>query len=178
MTYQQAGRVAIIKRVAGWIIFIPALISTLISLLGFMFQHSGKRPGIDAVLLDFMHVMIDMIRFNTPFLGFFWRNSPVPNFHSGSNIGFWVIYILIFVGLALQASGARMWRQSRHLKEGVEDMLILEQAKGDEGRSRQQLEEKIVVPRHTLFLQIFPLYVLPVIIAIAGYFVLSLLGLI
>jgi len=69
-----------------------------------------------------------------------------------------------------------MWRQSRHLKEGVEDMLILEQARGSEGRTRQQLEEKIVVPRHTIFLQIFPLYILPVIIAIAGYFVLSLLG--
>ncbi|WP_275556037.1 YniB family protein [Mixta sp. Marseille-Q2659] len=178
MTYQQAGRVAIIKRVAGWIIFIPALLSTLVSLLNFMFKHSEKRPGIDAVLLDFVHVMIDMIRFNTPFLGFFWRNSPVPDFNGGGNIGFWLIYILIFVGLALQASGARMWRQSRHIKEGIEDMLILERAKGEEGRSRQQLEEKIVVPRHTIFLQIFPLYILPVIIAVAGYFILSLLGLI
>ncbi len=55
-------------------------------------------------------------------------------------------------------------------------MLILEQARGSEGRTRQQLEEKIVVPRHTIFLQIFPLYILPVIIAVAGYFVLSLLG--
>lgn len=176
MTYQQAGRVAIIKRVAGWIIFLPALISTLVSLMNFMFKHSEKRPGIDAVLLDFIHVMIDMIRFNTPFLSFFWQNSPVPDFNAGGNIGFWLIYILIFVGLALQASGARMWRQSRHIKEGIEDMLILEQAKGSEGRSRQQLEEKIVVPRHTIFLQIFPLYILPVIIAVAGYFVLSLVG--
>ncbi|MDQ0629231.1 hypothetical protein QFZ44_001807 [Pantoea agglomerans] len=54
--------------------------------------------------------------------------------------------------------------------------MILEQAKGSEGRSRQQLEEKVRVPRHTIFLQIFPLYVLPVVIAIAGYFALSLLG--
>lgn len=176
MTYQQAGRVAIIKRVAGWIIFLPALISTLVSLMNFMFKHSEKRPGIDAVLLDFIHVMIDMIRFNTPFLGFFWQKSPVPDFNAGGNIGFWLIYILIFVGLALQASGARMWRQSRHIKEGIEDMLILEQVKGTEGRSRQQLEEKIVVPRHTIFLQIFPLYILPVIIAVAGYFALSLVG--
>lgn len=176
MTYQQAGRVAIIKRVAGWIIFLPALISTLVSLMNFMFKHSEKRPGIDAVLLDFIHVMIDMIRFNTAFLDFFWRNSPVPDFNAGGNIGFWLIYILIFVGLALQASGARMWRQSRHIKEGIEDMLILEQVKGEEGRSRQQLEEKIVVPRHTIFLQVFPLYILPVIIAVAGYFVLSLTG--
>ncbi|EPA6047745.1 hypothetical protein ACLLYC_004858, partial [Salmonella enterica] len=29
MTYQQAGRIAILKRVVGWVIFIPALLSTL-----------------------------------------------------------------------------------------------------------------------------------------------------
>jgi hypothetical protein len=33
-----------------------------------------------------------------------------------------------------------------------------------------------MVPRHTIFLQIFPLYILPVIIIVAGYFFFSLLG--
>ncbi|ORM53722.1 hypothetical protein HA41_07645 [Pantoea conspicua] len=176
MTYQQAGRIAILKRVAGWVIFLLALLSTIISVLSFMFKHSEKQPGIDAVMLDFVHVMIDMIRFNTPFLNVFWHNSPVPAFNGQMNLGFWLIYILIFVGLALESSGARMGRQARHIKEGIEDQLILEQVKGSEGRTRQQLEEKVRVPRHTIFLQIFPLYVLPIVIAVAGYFVLSLLG--
>ncbi len=176
MTYQQAGNIAILKRVAGWVIFIPALLSTIISMLGFMYKHSEKRPGIDAVLLDFVHLMVDMVKFNTPFLQVFWQNSPVPEFHGGANVGFWLIYILIFVGIALQASGARMWRQSRHIKEGIEDQLILEQTKGSEGRTRAQLEERIHIPRHTILLQIFPLYILPIIIAIAGYFILKLLG--
>lgn len=43
MTYQQAGRIAVLKRVAGWVIFIPALISTLISVLKFMYDHSEKQ---------------------------------------------------------------------------------------------------------------------------------------
>ncbi|MBV4366484.1 YniB family protein [Erwinia sp. BNK-24-b] len=176
MTYQQAGRVAVLKRIAGWIIFIPALVSTLISLMRFVEVSREKQAGINAVMQDFSHVMIDMVRFNTGFLNFFWNNSPVPDFNQGGNWLFWVVYILIFVGLALQASGARMWRQSRHLREGIEDQMILEKAKGEEGRSRQQLEEKIVVPRHTIFLQFFPLYVLPVLIAVAGYFVLKLAG--
>ncbi len=176
MTYQQAGRVAILKRIAGWIIFIPALISTLISLMGFLEKTREKQEGINAVMQDFSHVMIDMIRFNTTFLDAFWHNAPVPDFNQGGNIMFWAIYIAIFVGLALQASGARMWRQSRHLREGIEDQMILEKAKGEEGRSRQQFEEKIVVPRHTIFLQFFPLYVLPVLIAAAGYFILKLAG--
>lgn len=112
MTYQQAGRIAILKRVVGWVIFIPALLSTLISVLKFMYAHSEKQEGINAVMLDFTHVMIDMMRVNTPFLNV-WYNSPTPNFQGSLNIGFWLIFILIFVGLAMQDSGARMSRQSR-----------------------------------------------------------------
>ena len=74
MTYQQAGRIAVIKRILGWVIFIPAALSTLISVLKFMYEHSEKKPGIDAVMMDFAHVMIEMMRFNTPFLNFFWYN--------------------------------------------------------------------------------------------------------
>ncbi|STW84127.1 yfeABCD regulator yfeE [Klebsiella pneumoniae] len=176
MTYQQAGRIAVIKRILGWVIFIPAVLSTLISVLKFMYEHSEKKPGIDAVMMDFAHVMIEMMRFNTPFLNFFWYNSPLPDFHHSLNIGFWIIYILVFVGMALQASGARMARQAKFLREGIEDQLILEQAKGADGLTREQLAERIVVPRHTILVQYFPLYVLPVIVIVIGYFFFSLLA--
>lgn len=156
MTYQQAGRIAVIKRILGWVIFIPAVLSTLISVLKFMYEHSEKKPGIDAVMMDFAHVMIEMMRFNTPFLNFFWYNSPLPDFHHSLNIGFWIIFILVFVGMALQASGARMARQAKFLREGIEDQLILEQAKGADGLTREQLAERIVVPRHTILGAVFP----------------------
>ena len=133
-----------------------------------------------AVTFWLLGAVVDCLRFSNlavaPFLNVFWFNSPTPDFHQQLNIGFWVIYALIFVALALQASGARMSRQTRFLREGVEDQLILEQAKGPEGMSREQIESRIVVPRHTIFLQIFPLYILPVIIIVAGYFFFSLLG--
>lgn len=176
MTYQQAGRLAIVKRLAGWVIFIPAFLSTLISVLKFMYERSEKQPGIDAVMMDFAHVMIDMMRFNTPFLNMFWFNSPNPNFGHGISIGFWIIFALIFVGLALQASGARMSRQATFLREGVEDQLILEHAKGPDGLTRQQVESRIMVPRHTIFVQYFPLYILPVIVFVLSYLFFSLLG--
>ncbi|MGK3306270.1 YniB family protein, partial [Escherichia coli] len=41
--------------------------------------------------------------------------------------------------------------------------LILEKAKGEEGLTREQIESRIVVPHHTIFLQFFSLYILPVI---------------
>lgn len=176
MTYQQAGRMAILKRIAGWVICIPGVLSTLISLLKFMSQHSEKKAGINAVMMDFAHVMIDMIRFNTAFLNFFWYNSPLPDFTHQINLAFWIIFILIFVGLALQASGARMSRQIRFLREGLEDQLILEKAKGEDGLSKEALEGKIVIPRHTILLQIFPLYVLPLIVVAIGYVFFSLIG--
>lgn len=179
MTYQQAGRVAVIKRIAGWLVFIPALLSTLISIINFVYLYSQKGTGVNAVMLDFIHVMTDMARFNTPFLNIFWYNSPVPNLEQGlsaGNIMFFIIYILIFVSLSLQASGARMSRQVRHIREGIEDQMILERAKGNEGHSREQLEEKIVLPHHTIFLQFFTLYILPSVIGVLGYFVIKLLG--
>lgn len=71
MTYQQAGRIAVLKRILGWVIFIPALISTLISLLKFMNTRQENQEGINAVMLDFAHVMIDMMQANTPFLNLF-----------------------------------------------------------------------------------------------------------
>lgn len=58
----------------------------------------------------------------------------------------------------------------------MQDQLILERAKGAEGLSKEQIDAKIVVPRNTIFLQIFPLYVLPVITIVAGYFFFRLLG--
>ena len=180
MTYQQAGRVAVLKRILGWVVFIPALLSTIISLLNFVYEHSKAQQGINAVMLDFVHVMVDMVRFNTSFLNMFWYNSPVPVLGQGvtsANIVFFIIYWLIFVGLALQASGARMSRQVKHIREGIQDQLILEQAKEGEGRTKQQIEERIVLPRHTIFVQYFQLYILPIILAVIAYFILKLLGL-
>ena len=113
MTYQQAGRIAVIKRILGWVIFIPAVLSTLISVLKFMYEHSEKKPGIDAVMMDFAHVMIEMMRFNTPFLNFFWYNSPLPDFHHSLNIGFWIIFILCSSAWRCRPP-ARGWRGRRN----------------------------------------------------------------
>lgn len=176
MTYQQASGLAILKRILGWAVFIIALLSTLISILKFMYQHSVKREGIDAVMMDFIHIMVEMTKFNTPFLNTFWVNSPLPDFQQQSNLGFWFIYILIFVGLALKESGARMMRQTQFLRESVQNTLILEQAKGPEGESKAALFAKLNVPNHSIFKQVVALYILPIIFIVAGYFLFRLLG--
>ena len=59
MTYQQAGRIAVLKRILGWVIFIPALISTLISLLKFMNTRQENQEGINAV--SYTHLTLPTI---------------------------------------------------------------------------------------------------------------------
>lgn len=179
MTYQQARCIAIIKRILGWIIFIPALLSTSISTISFIYQYCKNISQTDdthelyLVFKDFIRVFLEMIRTYTSFLDYFWNNSPLPTLSTGwssNNIFFIAIYILIFVGLALMSSGARMSRQLRHVREHIEDMAIVEQTKGDDGLSYQALMQKVKFPHHTILLQFFRLYILPAAIAAAVYF--------
>jgi len=181
MTHQQGGRIAILKRILGWVIFIAALLSTLTSVLNFVYENSKSTSGINAVILDFAHVMVDMVRFNTPFLNIFWYNAPLPVLGAGitfANIMFVIIYWLIFVGIALQASGVKMSQQVKRIRENVQDQLIMEQTKDGEKRTREAIESRIDVPNSPIYKQYFPLFILPIIIAVVAYFVLKLTGII
>ena len=104
MSYQYAGLYAILKRVLGWLIFIPAFISTAVSLTGLAAIQRPSGDGVNAVINDFFRVLAEMVQFNTPFLDFFWRNSPIPNTQMGfsqENITFFVIFLFMFIGLVL-----------------------------------------------------------------------------
>ncbi|AOM40347.1 YniB family protein [Xenorhabdus hominickii] len=178
MTYQQARYVAIAKRILGWIIFVPAFLSTFVSVIKLAWQHGVQGDGVNAVLNDFIKMMAEMIKFNTSFLDFFWKYSPAPDRIigiAGGSVSFFVIYLLMFVGLAMSASGLRMYNQFKFIKEHIEDQMLLENAK-ENGMTKEQLEAKIKFPRHSLFTQIFPLYISPVIIGAIAYFLSKLLG--
>lgn len=53
MSYQYAGLYAILKRVLGWLIFIPAFISTAVSLIGLAAIQRPSGDGVNAVINDF-----------------------------------------------------------------------------------------------------------------------------
>ncbi len=180
MTYQQAGRIAIIKQLLGWVIFIPALLSTVVSVINFIHYRALQSHAVSTMMLDFIYLMTDMVRLNTRFLNIFWHNSPVPDPERGlssANFMFLVIYVLIFVGMVLHTTGTRIARQVERIREGIEDQLILERAKGNEGYLCEQLEEKIILPRHSIFSRVFTLYILPIACGTVLYFIIDLLGL-
>ncbi|MDY8722134.1 Uncharacterised protein [Proteus mirabilis] len=81
----------------------------------------------------------------------------------------------MFIGLALSASGLRMYRQVKYLKENIQDQLIIERALKS-GITAQELEQNIKLPRHTLFTQVMVLYISPIIVIAIGYFLLKFLG--
>lgn len=76
----------------------------------------------------------------------------------------------------MNASGQRIYRQVKFIRENIEDQLIIEKAKGNDSLTREQIELKIKLPRHTLFSQIYILYISPVIIGAIFYFLLKILG--
>lgn len=172
MTLSQSRSQAVVKKISGWIIFLIAVISTVVSLLSYLSSHTQNIAVINAVLSDFIRVIVDMIRFNTPWLSFFWHYSPIPAFADSANVLFWIIYMLIFFGMALNAAGSRQWRQYRYIKENIENQQVIEQAKQDQGVSQPSLEQRISLPGHSPFRQYYLLYLLPMIVMIVGYLLL------
>lgn len=172
MTLSQSRTQSVIKKVIGWVLFLLAAISTLISMLGYLSSHTQKIAGVNAVLSDFIRVIVDMVRFNTPFLNLFWQHAPIPDFAHSSNLFFWIIYCFIFFGMALNAAGSRQWRQYRYVQENIENQLVLEQAKLSDGLDRMSLEQRVSLPGHTPFRQYYLLYVLPILVIIIGYLLL------
>lgn len=177
MNYQNAGIYAIAKRILGWLIFIPAFISTIISLIKLAAVQRPNGDGVNAVINDFFRVLAEMVQFNTSLLDFFWRNSPMPNTQTGfsqENILFFVIFFLMFIGLAFSASGLRMYRQVKYLKENIQDQLVIERAMKS-GITEDELKQNIQLPKHTIFTQVMVLYLSPLIVIAIGYFLMKFL---
>ena len=168
MTLTQARNNAIVKKGVGWIIFILSTLSTAISLLNYLSTQRERLAGVNAVLSDFVRVIVDMIRFNTRFLDAFWHHSPVPNFSDSTNLTFWLLFFLIFFGMALNAAGSRQWRQYRYVKEQLEDQRVVDRALG-EGKGIEPNAPRVMLTAQNPFRQYYLLYILPIIVVAIGY---------
>ncbi|MCD1126745.1 YniB family protein [Jinshanibacter sp. LJY008] len=179
MTHQQASAVALIKRIAGIIIFVPAFVSTIISVLKYLVVPKANMQEMTATIMDFLQVIIKIVRQYTSFLEYFWANSPIPDilhWSASSSLWFIVIFMLMFIGLALQASGARLAKRVYNVKEGIRERAILEAMNGDEARSFAELEKLISIPNTSIFAQYGLLYISPVFWGIFIYIILYLIN--
>lgn len=178
MTHHQANVVAFIKRIVGIVIFIPALISTIISLFKYLVEPKEHMQEMTAAVMDFVKLMVDILHQYTHFLAYFWVNSPIPNLSdwaANNSLWFIAIFFLIFVGLALQAAGARLTKRVYGIREGVIQKAALEGMNGAEGRSYEELQKLISISNTSIFAQFGLLYLAPIIWGVIIYVILRLI---
>lgn len=111
MDYQQALNTSKRKRILGLVLGVLALISIFVSLLKFFYLRMNSGTELGAVLSEPYRNLIFTLYDHTAFLNIFWEYSPVPdlvNVLVVENLSFLVIYMLFFVGLALEASGDKV----------------------------------------------------------------------
>lgn len=171
MNFHEAKSKVWTYKVIGVLIALPAITSTIISMLKMLYFRLGDGTAIGAAIARPFKQLVSVVYENTQALALFWQRSPTPTLDelmSRQNVYFLVFYILVFVGLAFFTSGGKLNRRLRKKNQKIEDQLIAESIKGDGGRNRQQIEESIDVQPSTIFSQFHQLYLAPIVVAVVG----------
>ena len=181
MNYKQAKQKIVVKRVVGLFIGIPALVSTVVSLLKMLYFRVDDGTQIGGMISRPLKMLVSWAYDNTQqYIGWFWRHSPTPdiaNIWNPENGYFLVTYFLIFVGMAFWASGGRLADRLRDINKKIEDQIIEESIRGEKARSREQIQMETEIPSNSIFLQFHQLYLAPIIVGIILAILIKLMGL-
>jgi len=179
MTYQQALKQSILKRITGFIIFVFAILSTSISFLRMLYFNFDDGSVFGNALSKLFQKLVYAIYENTQFLSIFWDNCPTPSLNqinNQENIYFLFLYLSIFVGAALYSSGKKLSTRLKNINKSIENQLIHESIKGTRARTRQEIEESIPVERSSFFAQAHQLYLAPLAVAVIAGILLKVSG--
>ena len=179
MNFKDAKNKSIRKRVLGATIIIPAFISCGISFLKMIYYRLDDGTQLGSAIARPFKELIGLIHQNTPYLNFFWKNSPIPdhlNLPDLQNLYFLATYLLIFIGFAFYASGAKLSSRLAKISEKIENQLIEESIKGAGARSREDIERSTEIPSNSIFSQIHQLYLAPVVTGLIGALLIKILG--
>lgn len=180
MNFHEAKSKVWTYKIIGVLIALPAIISTIISMLKMLYFRLEDGTAMGAAIARPFKQLVSVVYENTQALALFWQRSPTPTLDelmSRQNFYFLVFYILVFVGLAFFTSGGKLNRRLRKINQKIEDQLIAESIKGDGGRNRQQIEESIDVQPSTIFSQFHQLYLAPIVVAVVGGIFMKVAGL-
>lgn len=187
MKYQTARILAFLKLIIGWVLFVPCLLWTTAGSLKFLLAYTTSvkdvEEGTKAFVIDFLNLMMNMVESNVkdmPFIGFYWNSAATPKlgngFLGGENMLFMVMFWGIFLGLAFMQSSERLFRQLKNIRQGLDDLMVIENSRGEDARSRAELMDKLKLKHHSIFLQFFPLYIFPIVIIVVVHYGLGFLG--
>ncbi|MBE4390714.1 yfeABCD locus regulator [Vibrio parahaemolyticus] len=179
MNYKEALNKSRVKRVLGVIIAMLALCSVAISLLKFLYWGLDDGSKLGSALSEPVKRIISIIYENTQFLNVLWNYSPIPNHLDLINIDnlyFFLTYAVLFVGVALKASGDKLAKRLAKIHEQIEDQLIKESMSGNTARSRKEIEDSVEIPNTSIFTQFQQLYIAPIVTAVVAGILLKLAG--
>ena len=180
MNLKQAKQKVVTTRVVGVAISVPALVSTVISLLKMIYLRIDDGTQLGSTIARPIQALVSLVYENTErFLGWFWEHSPTPDpmhLTKLENGYFLAIYLLIFLGMALFSSGNKLARRLNDINQKVEDQTIMESIRGSEARTREQIENEVEIPPSSIFSQFHQLYLAPIVVGIIIALSLKFLG--
>ena len=179
MHYRQAVKQSIIKRIFGSFVFLLGAVSSAISFLRMLYFNFDDGTAIGGAIAKIFQKIVYAIYEHTQFLNFFWEHCPTPSLNqlnTHDNLYFIVLYISIFIGIALYSSGKKLAIRLKAINEMIEDQLIRESLRGEMARSRREIESTMSVENSSIFSQVHQLYIAPLVITIVGGILLKLLG--
>jgi predicted permease len=179
LNFKDTRKKSIRKRLLGAAIIVPSVISTGISFLKMVYFRLDDGTQLGGMIARPFKELINWIYQNTQYFSFFWEKSPTPNhmvLSEPHNLYFMVIYLLIFVGFAFYASGAKLASRLKEINEKIENQLIEESIKGAGARSREEIESTTEIPSSSIFSQLHQLYLAPVITAVIGAVLIKIIG--
>lgn len=148
MTYTRAQLKYRLFIAAGALLFTGALISTFFSTLKMLYWRLDSYTTLASTINRPIKYFVYQVNANTQPLNWFWDNSPTPSFLDLSYPSHWkflLIYLLIFVGAALFASGRMLMRKVEAVEPLIEAQLNAPVEDGVPAKPLQQLEDSTLV---------------------------------
>jgi YniB-like protein len=157
VTYKDALAKSRIKMIVGVVITAIAFVSTVVSLLRMLYFRLDDGTNLGTVFSRPFKNLAIFVHEKTQFLDFFWFYSPTPslvNISDPENIKFGVVYLSIFVGLALYASGDKLAVRLRKIDERIENQLLEDSISGERMRTIEEIRVSAEIPNSSIFTQI------------------------
>ena len=110
MNFHEAKSKVWTYKIIGIFIALPAITSTVISILKMLYFRLEDGTAIGAAIARPFKQLVQVVYENTQALILFWQRSPTPTLDellSKQNFYFLTFYILVFVGLAFFTSGGK-----------------------------------------------------------------------
>lgn len=181
MTYNEAKKKIIIRWLVGAPTLISSSVSSIISALKMFYFGLDSADKLSGIISQPVRRIVYQIFENTHFFDIFWVYSPVPTpreLFSNDNLLFFVVYLCVFVGMALIGSARSLSARLDEIDKEIENELIRDSVRGNIPRQRQEIQDQLSVQKSGFVNQLHTLYLAPIIVGLAVALLAKLSGLV